>query len=531
MRADFIRHSPKYQENLKYDLPAGLAVFFVAVPLCLGIAHASGAPLISGLITGVIGGIVVGLISNSALSVSGPAAGLTAIALAGIAKLGSFESFLLATFISGVIQIIFGLLRTGAVADYIPTTVIKGMLSAIGLILIIKQLPHMIGYDVESMVAEEFIIPAPQLNEIQPDNLPAEQNAFSLLMDSFRNMHTGVMIIGIVSFIFLVVWDRFLQSRLKTIPGSLLVVLLGVLLSRLWQYLSGSLPLQPVHLVQIPGINSINEFVYATHFPNIQALARYDVYVIAISIAIVASIETLLSVEAIDKLDPFKRKTHANRELFAQGVGNMLSGLIGGLPMTAVIVRGSVNVSAGARTKQSAIFHGFLIIIAMVFFASLINTIPLACLAAVLVYTGYKLFQPAQFIQMYKRGWNQLMPFVITITAIVFTDLLIGVMIGLVVSAIFIIKQDYEGATLTIIDTGRRKKLVFGESITFLHKQRLQYFFSELQTGNIVEIDASNTFFIDATIHELLDEFKATAPQRNIELTIQVPPQSGAPHH
>jgi MFS superfamily sulfate permease-like transporter len=286
--------------------------------------------------------------------------------------------------------------------------------------------------------------------------------------------------------------------------------------------------LQTSHLVQIPSIKSINEFIYATHFPDMKELTNYEVYVIAITIAIVASIETLLSVEAIDKLDPLKRKTHANRELFAQGVGNIMSGMLGGLPMTAVIVRGSVNVSAGARSRQSAILHGLFIVIAMVFLAPLINTIALSCLAAVLVYTGYKLFQPSQFIQMYRRGWNQLMPFVLTIAAIIFTDLLIGVMIGLIVSAIFIVKQDYEGATLKIIDTGKRKKLVFGESITFLHKQRLQYFLSELQTGNILEIDASNTYFIDASIQEILDEFKETASQRKVQLIIHGPAQSNS---
>jgi MFS superfamily sulfate permease-like transporter len=315
--------------------------------------------------------------------------------------------------------------------------------------------------------------------------------------------------------------------RFKTIPGSLLVVFLGVLLNHLLQF-SGLMSLQTSHLVQIPSIKSINEFIYATHFPDMKELTNYEVYVIAITIAIVASIETLLSVEAIDKLDPLKRKTHANRELFAQGVGNIMSGMLGGLPMTAVIVRGSVNVSAGARSRQSAILHGLFIVIAMVFLAPLINTIPLSCLAAVLVYTGYKLFQPSQFIQMYRRGWNQLMPFVLTIAAIIFTDLLIGVMIGLIVSALFIVKQDYEGATLKIIDTGKRKKLVFGESITFLHKQRLQYFLSELQTGNILEIDASNTYFIDASIQEILDEFKETASQRKVQLIIHGPAQSNS---
>ncbi|MFN4994642.1 MAG: SulP family inorganic anion transporter [Bacteroidota bacterium] len=517
---NFIQQNILSNENLKYDLPAGVAVFFVAVPLCLGIAHASGAPLISGLISGVIGGIVVGMLSNSSLSVSGPAAGLTAIVLAGIAKLGSFEAFLLATFLAGVIQIMLGLLRTGAVADYIPTTVIKGMLSAIGLILIIKQFPHMIGYDVEEMGVEEFTLTSQDVNDNYTQSSANEHNSFTVFINSLDNLNMGVMVIGLFSLFFLIVWDQFFQKRYRTIPGSLLVVMLGVLLNSSLDIITGGRLLQQHHLVHIPAIQSISEFLYASHFPILHDLTNYKVYLTAFTIAIVASIETLLSVEAIDKLDPLKRKTPANRELVAQGIGNVLCGLLGGLPMTAVIVRGSVNVSAGARTKQSAIFHGFLIIVAVVFFASLINKIPLASLAAVLIYTGYKLLNPAQLIHMYKKGWNQVAPFILSMTAIVLTDLLMGVMIGLIISAIFIVKEDYKGTILKVIDMGRRKRIILGENITFLHRHRFIEFLSEVKPGTIVEIDGSKNYFVDDDILELLEEFKVTARQNNIELII-----------
>ena len=389
-----INLQPLSAKYLKYDLPAGLAVFFVAVPLCLGIAHASGAPLISGLITGMLGGVITGLISNSQLSVSGPAAGLTAIAIAGIIKLGSFEAFLLATVFAGIIQILLGVFRVGFIANYIPSTVIKGMLSAIGLILIIKQFPHVIGYDIEEMGVEEFAVTAQDMNELYKESKAAETNTFTIFMHPLNNLNRGVLFIGLVSLIFLVVWDRFFQKRYKALPGSLLVVLIGIAISYLLEHFLFSSPLGQDHFVNIPKLDSITAFLHVSKFPNWSVVSKYAVYSTAFTIAIVASIETLLSVEAVDKLDPQKRKTPANRELIAQGIGNTLAGLLGGLPMTAVIVRGSVNVSAGAQTKLATIIHGLLIVIAVVFLAPLMNLIPLACLAAVLIYTGYKLLVP-----------------------------------------------------------------------------------------------------------------------------------------
>jgi carbonic anhydrase len=503
-------------KNLTYDIPSGIAVFFVAVPLCLGIAHASGAPLIAGLITGIIGGIIAGLISNSNLSVSGPAAGLTAIALAGIAKLGSFEAFLLATALAGILQIVLGVLKAGAIATYIPNTVIKGMLSAIGLILIIKQFPHLIGYDIEAMGVQEFADTAEDLNK----KIPEGENTLTILMEGINNLNQGVLLIGLLSLGFLIIWDKFFQARFKTIPGSLLVVLIGVLINYALENVLFTYPLESEHFVNIPKISSLSEFVHISSFPHWGAFGQYAMYSTAFTIAIVASIETLLSVEAIDKLDVEKRKTGANRELVAQGIGNLLAGLLGGLPMTAVIVRGSVNVSAGAKTKASTIVHGCLILVSVVFFASIMNLIPLACLAAVLIYTGYKLLAPQLIIEQYKKGWGQLIPFLITVLAIAFSDLLIGVTIGIVTSLIFIVMEDYKGTVLQVRDLGKRKRIILGENITFLHKPKLVKIFDEIPNDAIVEIDGSRNFYIDKDILELITDFKHKAPQKNIELII-----------
>jgi carbonic anhydrase len=426
--------------NIKYDLPAGLAVFFVAVPLCLGIAHASGAPLIAGLISGVIGGLVIGLLSGSQLAVSGPAAGLTAIAIAGIASLGSFQGLLLATVLAGLIQVVLGLLKTGAVANYIPSAVIKGMLSAIGVILIIKQLPHMIGYDIEEMGVEEFELTKQDVIDGQGGIV---RNTFTVLADAIDNLNEGVLAIGLLSLVFLFVWDKTIGKKIKSIPGSLVVVLLGVIISLIYEKIFFMTHLTSEHFVNVPAISGISAFMEATSFPDWSLLSSGQLYITGITIAIVASIETLLSIEAVDKLDPFERETDSNRELVAQGVGNSLAGLIGGLPMTAVIVRGSVNVSAGARSKLSTVIHGLLIVIAVIFFAAYINLIPLASLAAILVYTGYKLVKPATISELYKKGWEQFVPYAATVVAIVFTDLLIGVLIGCAISLIWILRRKF----------------------------------------------------------------------------------------
>lgn len=502
--------------DLKYDIPAGIAVFFVAVPLCLGIAHASGAPLISGLVTGVLGGLVTGLISNSQLSVSGPAAGLTAIAIAGIARLGSFEAFVLATLLAGILQIVLGSIKAGGIATYIPNSVIKGMLSAIGLILIIKQIPHLIGYDIEAMGVEEFADKPQDLNAA----MTGEQNTFTLLFEGLQHLNQGVLFIGIASLIFLIVWDKIFQPRWKAIPGALLVVVLGIFLNWLLATFWLSTPLESEHFVAIPKLNNLTEFFHISASPDWSALTNYALYSTAFTIAIVASTETLLSVEAIDKLDPYKRKTPVNRELIAQGVGNTLAGLLGGLPMTAVIVRGSVNISAGARTKLASVLHGAMILIAVVFLSPIMNLIPLSSLAAVLIYTGYKLLAPHLFKKEYEKGWAQFAPFIITVVAIVLSDLLIGVMIGMLVSVIYVVKEDYSGTVLAIQDLGLRKRIILGENITFLHKPKMSKLLASIPEDSVVEIDGSNNHYLDKDVLELLQEFKKAAPQKNIELII-----------
>lgn len=508
-------------KEMKYDIPAGIAVFFVAVPLCLGIAHASGAPLLSGLISGIIGGIIVGFISQSQLSVSGPAAGLTAIALSGIATLGSFEAFLVATFIAGILQILFGMLRTGAIASYIPSTVISGMLSAIGLILILKQFPHMIGYDVEAMGVEEFNLSNEDLNNnYELSENPPEKNSFTVFIHSLSHINNAVLFIGMLSFSFLFIWDKYFNKKLKTIPGALVVVILSVITSNLMNLFPGIPKLVASHFVDVPSISSISEFRYASKFPDWNQLASYQIYVVAFTIAIVASIESLLSLEAIDKLDPQKRFSPPNRELIAQGVGNTLCGLFGGLPLTAVIVRGSVNVAAGARTQLSAISHGLLLLIAIMFLSTYLNFIPLASLAAVLVYTGYKLIKPSQIIAMYKRGLTQFIPYFVTIAAIVLTDLLIGVLIGIVIAIITIFIENYKSVKLKVIQNGNRKRIILGESVSFLQKLKIQKELNQSPDNSVLEIDGSKCLFVDHEIIDLLETFEQTAKQKNIEYIV-----------
>ncbi|MFN5024340.1 MAG: SulP family inorganic anion transporter [Bacteroidota bacterium] len=399
--------------HLKYDIPAGISVFFVAIPLCLGIAHASGAPLMSGLISGVIGGMVVGAISRSALSVTGPAAGLTAIVLSGIEQLGSFELFLCAVVVAGIIQLLLGVLKVGKVIHYIPHSVIQGMLSAIGFILISKQFPHLIGF--------------------HADGIQADRYSLTSMLNSFNSIDTGVTLIGVVSLLFMILWETKIKNRYKAIPGALPVVLLAIAINYLNAGVDFLPPIESFHYVQLPSIQSVDEFTRSTTFPDWSALTQFRFYGVAFTIAIVASLESLLSLEAMDELDPLKRTSPPDRELVAQGTGNILAGLLGGIPITAVIVRGTVNLSAGARTRLSAIFHGILLVVAVVYMARWLNLIPIAGLAAVLVYTGYKLLNPTQLWEWYQKGKVPFAVFCTTFAAIVLTDLMVGVAIGLLV--------------------------------------------------------------------------------------------------
>ncbi|PKL74924.1 MAG: hypothetical protein CVV27_18025 [Candidatus Melainabacteria bacterium HGW-Melainabacteria-1] len=514
---------------LRQDLPASLAVFLVAVPLCLGIAHASGTPLLSGLITGIIGGLVVGALSKSPLSVSGPAAGLTAIVAAAAMELGSFPALLTATFLAGLIQIGLGLLKAGSIGAYIPSAVIRGMLSAIGIILILKQLPHLMGYDAEAEGNLSFVVEANKMTQqaAEHDEGHGIGTTFSLLWDAVQNLQPQVFALGLVAIAVMLLWDKTLAKRLKMIPSSLIAVLLGTGIAMAYGLLGPDWVLSANHLVQLPPIRSLGDFMQQTSFPDFGALLSPQVYTVALTIALVASIETLLSIEAVDKLDSHKRHTPTNRELLAQGAGNSLCGLLGGLPMTSVIVRSSVNQVSGAETKLSTMLHGVWLILAVGLGASLINQIPLAALAAVLIMTGVKLASPKQMIALWRNGRDQFLPYLVTVVAIVLTDLLIGVLIGLAVSATFILYSHYRTKVVERIDEGNTCRLVFGENLTFLNKARIMDLLDAIPDGTQVCLDTSRCKYIDHDVLEAIQEFRIQALDRDILILAENRPQTG----
>lgn len=415
--------------HLKSDFASGLVVFLVALPLCLGIAMASGAPLFSGIISGIIGGIVVGYLSTSHLSVTGPAAGLTAIVLTAITDLGAFNIFLTALFIAGLLQLLLGFLKAGTLSNYIPTNVIEGMLTGIGIIIILKQLPHALGYDADFEGNEAFL----QTNG---------GNTFSSLFGLLHYVQLGSILISLVSLTVLILWDKTTAfKKLKIIPAALVAVILGVLLNEFFVQNMSSIAIQKQHLVNLPAPQSINDFQNILILPDFTALSQMKVWVIGLTIAVVASIETLLCMEAADRMDEQKRYSDTNVELKAQGIGNMISSLLGGLPMTSVVVRTSANKNAGAKTKMSAIIHGLLLLLCVLSIPALLNKIPLATLASVLLLVGYKLAQPATFIHFWQLGKYQFIPFIATLLAVVFTDLVKGVALGLIISLIFNFKN------------------------------------------------------------------------------------------
>lgn len=498
---------------LPRDLTSGLVVFLVALPLCLGIALASGAPLFSGLLAGIVGGLVVGSISGSSTSVSGPAAGLTAIVVAQIATLGSFEAFLLAVMVGGVIQIILGVVRAGSLSAFFPSSVIKGLLAAIGVILILKQIPHVVGHDTD---------PEGEMSFTQPD----KQNTFSELLTVFEgDFHYGAAAVGLTSILLLVVWGRVKMLKNSVIPGPLIVVLLGVSMHLLFQRLGGPWAIEASHMVQIPVAESAKDLLTFLTFPDFSQFLNPAVYLAGATIAIVASLETLLNLEAVDKLDPENRNSPPSRELVAQGVGNMVSGLIGGLPITSVIVRGSVNVNSGAKTKISCIFHGVLLLIAVALLPMYMNLIPLAALAAILLVTGFKLASPTLFKQMWSEGRYQFLPFIITLLSIVFTDLLIGILIGLGVSLLFILNSSLRQPIRRILEThagGDVLHIELANQVSFLNRAALDQIFNEAESGSKMLIDASNTDYIDPDILSLIQEFKTKiGPARGISVSLR----------
>ncbi len=497
--------------NIKSDLSASIIVFLVAVPLCLGIALASGAPMFAGIISGIIGGIVVTTFSKSSLGVSGPAAGLVVIVLSAINDLG-FEAFLLAGVIAGVIQIILGMVRAGVIGYYFPSSVIKGMLSGIGLIIILKQIPHAVGYDLDFEGDDAFF---------QSDG----HNTFSELFYMFDYITPGAIIISIVGVAIILLWEQPFMKRLKlfqVIQGPLVAVISGIGLNLAFSSVP-PLILGKEHLVNVPVSENLLGFLSQFRFPDFTQISNPDIYVVAITLAFVASLETLLCVEATDKLDPLKRITPTNQELKAQGIGNVISGLVGGLPITQVIVRSSANIQSGGKTKMSAFMHGVLLLLSAMFIPGILNLVPLASLAAILLVVGYKLAKPAIFIEMYRIGKRQFFPFIVTIVAILFTDLLIGITIGLTISVFYILLNNLRKPYDLKRDRTATRETFYielAEHVSFLNKAKILQTIKNIPDESFVVVDASNSQNIDFDVLEILDDFEKNAPHRGIDLKI-----------
>ncbi|HAH56113.1 MAG TPA: hypothetical protein DCM02_12735 [Flavobacterium sp.] len=498
--------------NLKSDFASGLVVFLVALPLCLGIAMASGAPLFSGIISGIIGGIVVGYLSKSHLSVSGPAAGLTAIVLTAITDLGAFDIFLTAVFIAGLIQLALGFIKAGSISNYFPTNVIEGMLAGIGIIIILKQLPHAFGYDSDFEGDLAFS---------QADG----SNTFSSLLGIVNYIQIGAILVTVISLIILIAWDKipFLKS-LKLIPGALIAVILGVVLNEIFLSMGSSLAISKEHLVSLPIPSTLEEFKQIIVTPNFSGITNPKVWIIGLTIAIVASIETLLCIEAADRMDVHKRYTDTNVELKAQGIGNLVSSLLGGLPMTSVVVRTSANNNAGAKSKMSAIIHGILLLISVLTIPAILNKIPLATLAAILLLVGYKLAKPATFKHFWKNGKYQFVPFIATLLAVVFLDLLKGVALGLIISVFAILrgnmkrayhfrKEEYHDGDVIHID--------LAQEVSFLNKAAIKQTLSKIPENSKVIINAQDTVYIAHDVLDLIKEFKKIrAKEENIKVKL-----------
>jgi carbonic anhydrase/SulP family sulfate permease len=495
------------------DLLAGLIVFLVALPLCLGIALASGAPLFSGLIAGIVGGVLVGAISGSHTSVSGPAAGLTAIVAAQISQLGSFEAFLLAVVIGGVLQIGLGIARAGALSAFFPSSVIKGLLAAIGVILILKQIPHLFGHDMNPLGEMSF-------------NQPDKENTFSEIGEMFGNhIHYGAALVGLTSLGLLIFWDRCQPLKKSLLPAPLVVVLLAVVGGRLLEWLGGSWSIGSNHMVQVPVAGSMTEFIGFLQFPDFSQWLNPAVYIAGITLAVVASLETLLNLEAVDKLDAKQRHSPPSRELVAQGAGNVVAGLIGGLPMTAVIIRGSVNVSSGAQTKLSTIVHGILLLVCVMLLPHWLNLIPLSSLAAILLLTGYKLASPKLFMQMWRDGRPQFLPFILTVVAIVFTDLLVGILIGLAISVVFILASNLRRPLHRVIEKhvgGEVLRIELANQVSFLTRAALEQALREAPRNSHILLDARQTDYIDPDILSLIREYRdVVAPAHGVKLSLR----------
>ncbi|WP_027137906.1 SulP family inorganic anion transporter [Gaetbulibacter saemankumensis] len=498
---------------IKNDIPASIVVFFVALPLCLGIALASGAPLFSGLIAGIVGGIVVGSLSGSNIGVSGPAAGLAAIVLTAIGTLGGYQNFLVAVVLGGIIQIVFGVLKAGVIGYYFPSSVIKGMLTGIGIIIILKQIPHFFGYDAD---------PEGDFAFLQLDG----ENTFSEIFKTFKYIAPGSTIVGILGLGIILLWDKVLSKKGKffqIIQGPLVAVALGIIYFIITEN-HDVLSISSNHLVSVPIPEDLTSFFGQFSFPNFAVITNPDVWVVGFTVALVASLETLLCVEATDKIDPHKNVTPTNRELLAQGTGNIISGLIGGLPITQVIVRSSANIQSGGRTKLSAIIHGFLLLISVILIPRLLNMIPLSVLAAVLLIVGYKLAKPKLFKQMYDLGWKQSIPFTVTVLGIVFIDLLYGIGLGLLVGIIVILLKSYQNSHFLHIEdksNGKHQiKMTLAEEVTFFNKGAILKELDSLPRDTYLEINLLKTRYLDNDIIEILEDFGLKAKERNIDIKL-----------
>ncbi len=497
--------------NLKDDFPAGLAVFLVSVPLSLGIALASGAPLFSGLITGIVGGLVVAPLSGSALGISGTAAGLSLIVLPAIQNLG-FSTFLLAALIAGLLQIVMGLMRAGVIAYYFPSSVISGMLSGIGIIIFLKQVPHAVGYDQDYEGDFSFI---------QSDNF----SSFTELFHMLGNFHPGAVLIAAISLAIILLWELPTMQRRRfchSIPTPLVAVFASVLINGILRNFYPAIALDEAHLVSIPVVENIPSLMQQLHFPDFSQRANPQVYWVGITLAIVASLETLLSVEAVDKLDPYKRITPSNQELIAQGVGNICSALLGGLPMTQVIVRSSINIQSSAKTKMAGIINGALLLSAILLIPTVLNKIPLASLAAILLVVGYKLATQAAFKTLYKSGCYQFLPFFATVFGLVLTNILFGIIIGLTVALFSILMENYKSATyFKEAQIGSKTIIRLSEHVSFLNRANLQQTLETLPPNSEVVIDATRSKFIDYDIYEIIQNFKSEAHHKHIKIILE----------
>ncbi len=497
--------------EFKSDLPASIVVFFVAVPLCLGIALASGAPLFAGIIAGIIGGVVVGIASSSPLGVSGPAAGLAVIVLTSIGTLGSWPAFLLAVVVAGILQLIMGFAKAGFIAYFFPSSVIKGMLTGIGLLIILKQIPHAMGYDKDTEGDDAFF-------------QSGGENTFSAITSAFNAVTPGAVLIAVLSLAILIFWDKVLTKKHKIfqlIQGPIVVVILGIVMNYMYQNGILNFTLAADQVVQLPVANNLSEFFTQFTFPDFSQLTNIEVYKVAIVLAIVASLETLLCVEATDKMDPYKRITPTNRELKAQGLGNVVSGLIGGLPITQVIVRSSANINFGGKTKMSAILHGVFLLISAITIAGLMNMIPLASLAAILLMVGYKLAKPELFKQMYKQGWEQFIPFVATVVAILLTDLLKGITIGLLFGIFYTLRHSYRNShhlkeVVTTEEGNQVYQLVLAEEVSFFNKASVLKALDIIPKNSKVIIDCTHSKSIAFDVVEIIQNYKISAKTKNI---------------